>query len=483
MADARARDTGLGFHTLTEEREAVLPVEGSMPDWLSGSLLRNGPGAFETGEASVEHWFDGLAMVTRYTLDGTADAVAYRNRFLRTDAYERARDGSFSGGFATGGAGLLARLWGLLVADPYDNTNVIVERVGEAYLAMTETPRRVRLDPTTLDTLGHARYDGPESRGRLACAHVSRDPDGTVLNVETSFGRRNRYHVFEAPTPDERRPVASVPVEEPAYLHDFALTPSYVVIVEFPFVVDPLDMLRPGRGGFVDWFRWEPTRGTRFRVIERASGTVVAEPTAPPVFGFHHANAYESGDGTVVLDVETIPDASAIDSLDLAALRAGDLDALGGRIDRYRVDVAADTVSTERLYDGATALPTVSSAVEGREHRFVYAQHDDQPVTDWPREVAKLDVETGRVRTFGTGAYQSEPVFVPRPGGSEEDDGVVLTVALDPEVGRSALVVLAGRDLRELARAPLPHAVPFDFHGRWFPELDRDRVAAGGGWP
>jgi beta,beta-carotene 9',10'-dioxygenase len=32
-------------------------------------------------------------------------------------------------------------------------------------------------------------------------------------------------------------------------------------------------------------------------------------------------------------------------------------------------------------------------------------------------------------------------------------------------------VVLDGESMTERARAPLPHAVPFDFHGRFFPEL------------
>jgi beta-carotene 15,15'-monooxygenase len=470
----------LGFHSLTDERAVELAVEGSLPDWLAGSLIRNGPGAFELGEASVDHWFDGLAMCHRYTLDGAADAVGYRNRFLRSDAYDRAREGSFSGGFATGGAGLLARLWNLVVSAPYDNANVIVERVGEDYLAMTETPRRVRVDPATLDTLGHARYEGPAPRGQLACAHVSRDPDGGVVNVETAFGRTSQYHVFAAQSPDERRPIATIPVAEPAYLHDFAATPSYVALVEFPFVLDPLDLFRPGQAGFIDHFRWEPDRGTRIRVVDRATGAVVADATAPPVFGFHHANAYETDDA-VVLDVETVPDATPVRDLDLAALRAGELDVLGGRIDRYRVGLGGD-VTVERVYDGATALPTVSPAVEGRRHRYIYAQHGDQPLSRWPDEVVKLDVETGATTTFGVDAPVSEPVFVPRPGGDREDDGVVLIVALDRTAGRSVLVVLDD-DLTERARAPLPHAVPFDFHGRWFSELDRDRVAAAGGWP
>jgi beta-carotene 15,15'-monooxygenase len=51
------------------------------------------------------------------------------------------------------------------------------------------------------------------------------------------------------------------------------------------------------------------------------------------------------------------------------------------------------------------------------------------------------------------------------------DDGVVLTVVLDTDAECSRLVVLDGESLAELARARLPHALPFDFHGRFFEDL------------
>jgi beta,beta-carotene 9',10'-dioxygenase len=52
-----------GFSTLTREMTVErLPVEGRMPVWLAGSLLRNGPAQFEVGEHPYRHWFDGLAM-------------------------------------------------------------------------------------------------------------------------------------------------------------------------------------------------------------------------------------------------------------------------------------------------------------------------------------------------------------------------------------------------------------------------------------
>jgi beta-carotene 15,15'-monooxygenase len=52
-----------------------------------------------------------------------------------------------------------------------------------------------------------------------------------------------------------------------------------------------------------------------------------------------------------------------------------------------------------------------------------------------------------------------------------EDEGVVLSVALDTEAEHSWLLVLDGESFTERARAAIPHAIPFDFHGRFFPEL------------
>jgi beta-carotene 15,15'-monooxygenase len=98
----------------------------------------------------------------------------------------------------------------------------------------------------------------------------------------------------------------------------------------------------------------------------------------------------------------------------------------------------------------------------------------DQPVTEWATAIMKFDTETGDTVEFDDGAeYFGEPVFVPAPDGRRdaEDDGVVLTVGLAPGADRSRLFVLDGTSFTERARVTLPHALPFDFHGRYFPEL------------
>src|ERR1700730_12997748 len=82
----------LGFSSLEEENALDdLAVEGRLPQWLSGRLIRVTPALLEIGDNTLEHWFDGLAMLNAFSFsDGQ---VSYANRFLNTKAYRKAREG------------------------------------------------------------------------------------------------------------------------------------------------------------------------------------------------------------------------------------------------------------------------------------------------------------------------------------------------------------------------------------------------------
>jgi len=465
----------LGFRSLDESeehRDRRLPVEGSVPTWLSGALIRNGPGSFEFGGERATHWFDGLSMLRRYGFEN--GEIRYTNRFLRTDAYEDARDGGTAGEFATSGGVLdQARRWLAALGPPEstDNTNVHVARFGDHYVALTEAPRRVAFDPATLETRGEFRWtdDVPE---HMATAHVTVDPARReTVGYSTAFGRTPKYHLYRVPFGGAgRERFASVEAEGPGYVHDCVVTDNYALLVEPPLRISILQALAPWGDGILDAFEYDADGEARFLVVDRDTGDLVAEAREPDFFVFHHVNAFEDGDDLVV-DLVAFEDAGIVEALSFDAL-SGDAFAAAppGRLDRCRVDLADGGVERTRRYDGGLELPTVPRAVRGRRYRYAYAQATDRRGANG---LVKADLGTGAaMEWWERGVYVEEPRMVQHPDADAEDEGVVLAPALDTDAERSMLLVFDAATLTERARAPLPHAVPFGFHGRFFPELE-----------
>jgi carotenoid cleavage dioxygenase-like enzyme len=444
------------------------PVEGTIPDWLSGALVRNGPGRFEVGNRRVNHWFDGLAMLRRYAFDdGT---LRYSNRFLRTDAYEDAMNGRLTGQFGTDKRGwrrLLDTVTALGLPEPTDNANVHVACIDGEYVALTETPRRVAFDPVTLATRGDFRFDDDISE-HITAAHLVDDPHREELvGFATQFGYTPRYHLYRIPRGSRRREViATVEADGPAYVHDCSVTADHAILVESPLVLSVLRALDPFSAGAIDMLDWQPDRGTRVLVVDRETGEVVADPTLDPAFTFHHVNAY-ADDDTVVLDLVEFPDGDIVDAMTLSELDGEGFPAVpDATLRRYDIDLSRNTAETRRLYDGGMEMPRVARSVVGRRHRYAYGQATDRSSANG---LVKVDCVTGTAREWWErSVYVEEPVPVQRPDADGEDDGVVLATALDTERGQTMLLVFDAETLDVRARAFLPHAEPFGFHGRFF---------------
>ena len=461
-----------GFRSLTQEvSDHRPPVEGTVPDWLSGALIRNGPGRFETDSGRVTHWFDGLAMLRRYAFED--GAVRYTNRFLRTEAYDDAEAGRLTGQFGTDEAGwrrALAWLRALGPPDPTDNANVHVARIDGECVALTEAPRRVAFDPGTLETRGEFAFDDgvPE---HVTAAHLVDDAHrDETIGFTTQFGRRPQYHVYRVPSGRRSREmVASIDARGPGYVHDCSATRNHVVLVEPPLAFSLLRALSPMAGSALDILEWEPDEQARLLVVDRDGAGLAAAVELEPVFCFHHVNAYETDDGdAVVLDVVEFPDAGIVDRL-----RMDDLDGDGfpamteSSVVRYRVDPEAGTANRTVLYEGGAELPRVAREVVGSRHRHAYAQATGRPDANG---LLKLDCETGASEEWWeSGTYVEEPVPIRRPDGDGADDGVVVAPALDADREVTDLLVFDAETLDVRARAELPHAEPFGFHGRFFP--------------
>ena len=465
--DPTTTDPALGFTTL--EREVVageLECSGELPGWLSGSLLRTGPAKFEVGEQRMRHWFDGLAMLHRFTID--EGRVSYGNRFLESRSYKAAREQGrmVYGEFATDPCRSLYKRVQTLFSPGNvlpDNANINVTRLGERFVAMTETPLPVQFDPHTLQTAGVRPYEVP---GQLSTAHPHLDrASGGMLNYAAKLGARSSYRFFHV-APNERKPraIASLPVKEPAYMHSFGLTEHWLVLAEFPFVVNPLALALSGRP-YIENYRWRPELGTRITLIDRATGKATEGFQTDAMFAFHHVNAYEDG-GEIVMDLCAFPDASVIEDLYLERLRAGK-PIQSAALTRLRLRLADRSVRREQLAEEYVELPRINyGRCNERPYRYVWATGDGP--SGWLERIVKIDTTDGTTRSWSRpGHYPGEPVFVAHPEAEDEDGGVLLSVVLDAQEGKSYMLVLDATDLSELARAQAPHHIPFGFHGQF----------------
>jgi len=448
-----------------------LPVQGTFPDWLTGTLLRTAPCKYDLGRQTLRHWFDGLAMLHKFSFVG--GQVSYANRFLRSDEYQSAIDtGDLrANGFATDPCGsLFQRVLAKFSPQWTDNCNVNVTTLARQMVAMTETRLPVRFDPATLETLGHCPIS-QDVKGIISIAHPQYDRERqSIYSYMIDFGLRSRYRVFSIDNQSgAERVLAELAIPRPAYMHSIGMSRRHLVLAEFPLVVNPLSFVFRFQP-FIRNYRWRPERGLRLHVFEKDSGRRVKSVEGDAVFGFHHFNAYEHGDELVV-DFVAHRDARVIDQLYLSRLRSGEPTDAVGRPMRYRIPLGSSTkVRSEPLSDICMELPRIDYArVVGQRYRTVWGAGNHQP-GNFIDCIVRLDVEDGRtLEWWEEGTYPGEPVFVANPNANAQDVGVLLSVVLDARRNRSFLLVLDATTLGEIARAECPHHIPFGFHGNYFP--------------
>jgi beta,beta-carotene 9',10'-dioxygenase len=458
-----------GFRSLDEEVHLdSIPVTGTVPGWLHGSLVRVTPALMDGGGKTIKHWFDGAAMLNAF---GFGDGgVSYGSRFLESNYLGDVRRGDAHFGFGTDPCrSLFKRVMSMNDVNKFDNANVNLQELGRRYIAMTETPLPVEFDPKTLKTLGKPKWPDKAADGQITTAHPHYDyASDEVVNYTAKLGPRTSYRVYAAgQVGAERRLIGSLPVKKPGYMHSFGMSERYVVLAENPLLVNPMS-IPLSKKAFIDNYVWEPERGTRFIVMDRHTGELQGIHEAEAFFCFHHVNSFER-DGELVVDLIAQDDPSVIALLQVEKLR-GSTQLPPSGLRRYRIALDGSGVTREDIApDVSPELPRINYRRSNmRDYRWMYAAASD---SDWFNQLVKVDVTNGDVRSWSEpGCYPGEALFVERPDGIAEDDGVILSVVLDANAERSFLLVLDAESFTEVARAEAPHGIPFGFHGQYFRE-------------
>ena len=141
-------------------------------------------------------------------------------------------------------------------------------------------------------------------------------------------------------------------------------------MVEFPLVVNSLDLLLSGRP-FIENFKWRPEQGTKFTLINRLDGKVVGIYFCESFFAFHHINAFEV-DNKVVIDMITYKDNNIINSLYLDVLRGNDpMDIPVSQYRRFMIGLDNGSVGYKIKHE-CMELPRINYQLNTRNYNFLY---------------------------------------------------------------------------------------------------------------
>jgi carotenoid cleavage dioxygenase-like enzyme len=444
------------FAPVIEESTAFdLPVTGTIPAELTGRYLRNGPNPMGLDDPNY-HWFLGAGMVHGVRLrDGKAEW--YRNRWVRSKAVAAALGEDWPGGPVHENMDFAA------------NTHIIGH--GGRTLATVEAGPLPYELTYELDTVGSCDFGGSLPGG--FAAHTKLDHQtGELHAIAYYWAWDHVQHIIVSPAGRVRQ-TTDIPVSDGPMMHDFALTASYVLLLDLP-VTFSLNAVAAGRElPYV----WNPDHPARVGLLPRDGSGPVRWFEVEPCWVFHCLNAYDD-DGRVVVDL-----CQYNESFDVSTLWAAHGPVT---LDRWTIDPAAGTVKQQRLDDRGQEFPRVDDRIISRPHRYGYSAvigEVNRAITvagdfsddAFANAILRHDLSRGTTQAheFGRDATVGEAVFAPAAPDAAEDDGYVMAFVHNPERGASDLLILAAQDFLgdPVATIHLPARVPLGFHGSWIPDL------------
>ncbi|KAJ5616729.1 hypothetical protein N7537_001843 [Penicillium hordei] len=351
------------------------------------------------------------------------------------------------------------------------------------------------LEPKRL--LTYAEID-PELAGHGICAHPPKDRTiGCIYNyLVNKTGKLSVFSLQYTESPAKLKWKTEIPCK-PCYIHSMAMTQNYVVFIRNPISLDTSDVSK----SITDMMIYEEESPVSFFVLDKFTGKFLAQYDGPNFMFFHTVNGfdfYESGDRTLQIDICAY-DTASIPYREYCVSNVVDPAEpfADGTLVRYqleRLDYHTESKSVGRVVVAQSIpgtgmeLPRIAkSASMNPNYRYVYAtggNGESSPGTLVPigrlgnglkviqaaffGSIVKSDWETGsflKWKPSGGESCPCEPIMVSRPGSTEEDDGVVLTIVCNKTGTHSILIALDAKTLTEVGRAIMSTVYPLGPHG------------------
>jgi carotenoid cleavage dioxygenase-like enzyme len=500
-AQGEGNDAGfeLLYNDSLEEIVEPLKLNGTVPSWLSGQFLRNGPGRFDMGKRNFTFAWDGFAKISSYKFKN--GEVYFQTRYLGNKFYNKSveiNDIAPTLLFGVTEPPLKVGLPGLM--SHMNANNVNVHRFGNGtdgkkplFGAVTDIAAMSIFDENTLSGIPFSWKDKLITK-IMSAAHpqyLIGDDSVTVNYAATPslFGNTTieLYKVSQA-TGMKREVFGTISIDSLPLIHSFGITENYVIMTLWPvrWHMGCLMEFKP----IQDCMSWDDKARSTIALVPLDGSNKVRYFFGEPTMAWHHLNAYEESE-KVVFDVNACRNCAsptAMKNMDIRILRnktARDSklsDTADPTLRQYTLNLKDNTLVekdySRKASDGkwynTSLLPRFNNNFRGKKYCYAYLETSANAgsTTDYA-SMALLKKNLCNDAPYAVwrkeNHYPSEPQFIPRPGATAEDDGVIVDAVLDGNRRQTYLLVLDGKTFKEIASIYTPTVQPTGLHGQFYP--------------
>ncbi|MBS0290035.1 MAG: carotenoid oxygenase family protein [Proteobacteria bacterium] len=446
--------------------------EGSIPSWLNGSFINNGPAQFEVGNTTFTHWFDGFAMLKKF--DFNKEKICFQNQFLHSEQYLKSNvlqalnQNEF--GTYTDGTWLKSILNKLISGkknSSYDNCNVNTTKIGHHYIAMTESNEIIQFDPKTLESKGSFHFsDNITAQSSLAHPHLDVNT-GEIINIFLQIGKICQYHICKLiPGSLKREIIKTIECKDVFYMHSFSITKNYIILFKTPLCLNKWKIIFEAT--ISRSFYWKNNLSSYFVIINRYTGQVHEIETEPFVC-LHSINSFERNN-QIIIDLACYHKGNPYDYFYLENLKSEHTQLMKAQVKRYILNLTRKSCQVETINNNVIEFPRINyKSKNGSDYKYAYMGFMTNTNALFLNAIQKLDIDSGNTITWQhSDYYPGEPVFVPNPNNMLEDEGVVMFIAYNINKNHSALIVLDAQTMQQMTKAILPIHLPMGLHSNFY---------------
>jgi all-trans-8'-apo-beta-carotenal 15,15'-oxygenase len=366
-----------------------------------------------------------------------------------------------------------------------DPSHTNVYAWGDKLLACHEYTLPHHLDPHTLRTIGPTDLGGTLKRPKALCAHFRYDQkQDHLVTVGFKPGRPAmggpaqppELHICEYDRTWTLAKDVHCNIPGLNYVHDVAVSPSFYVVQQTPFVevsLEAVALIMNGEKMPGEQMQYYEHLPCRLVFIPRGGGDPIMIDLPKPVHVYHFGNVREDAKGHIDVDLVGLGKDFNMEFQHGLWLSNGEEEP--GILYTVRVDISSrKCLAMQQLDSCSCEFPAVHPGMHvcGPSDpipRFTYLMANDHGKRVPFTHVVKVDRFHKDRQSFEAKGAVGEPCFIPRKHQTSQDDGYVIVQVFDTDTKTTSFQILDAKDLASgpVCTLDLQRFLPTGFHGTW----------------